>query len=305
MKQYIQKINFEIIKKIFYLIFFIFSIFFTILILFYALGFDNYLSKIRNPDTKPDSQFSALDEIFSMSKPGPIGPAGPIGLPGEKGDQGPQGEQGEKGKTGPSGIQGPQGIPGPAGDTGAIGPRGIKGEKGDKGDKGDSGSDGITTLGYHGSFYDTTEQSAPSGGFTDSNYSAAAAVKFNSVAFANGVSIVNNSRITFANSGKYNIQFSIQILNSGTSLEKVSIWLAKNGSAVPWTNTDFPIGKDILNEKAVAAWNFFISASANDYFEVIWSSSQFDKITLHTSPAGTDPTKPEIPSVILTVNQIG
>lgn len=54
---------------------------------------------------------------------------------------------------------------------------------------------------------------------------------------ANGVSVVSGSRITLANAGIYNIQFSAQIDKSDAGNDDIDIWLAKNGANVSWTNT--------------------------------------------------------------------
>ena len=163
-----------------------------------------------------------------------------------------------------------------------------------------------TPLGYYGAFYDTTSQIATSsGGFPNPNQnnSAPMAMKFNSTEFSNGVSIQNNSEITIANTGVYNIQFSAQLYNTGGSTEKVWIWLRKNGLDLSDTNTFLPIGASTNNEQNVASWNFLVEAIGGDYFQIMWASSQWNKVELYYLPSSSNPTKPEIPSIILTVTQ--
>jgi hypothetical protein len=55
------------------------------------------------------------------------------------------------------------------------------------------------------------------------------------------------------------------------------------------------------NAKQVAAWNFFVDAAANDYFEIMWYSLD-SKVQITANIATT---RPAIPSIILTVNQVG
>jgi hypothetical protein len=112
-----------------------------------------------------------------------------------------------------------------------------------------------------------------------------------------GVTIVDTNKITVENSGVYNIQFSAQIL-ADAGADDVWIWLSKNGTNVPNTTTRVTLAN---NEELVAAWNFVVEASANDYFELLWQTSDGDAILL-AEPAASNYTA--IPSVILTVTQV-
>jgi hypothetical protein len=87
--------------------------------------------------------------------------------------------------------------------------------------------------------------------------------------------------------------------DSGT--DYIDIWLKKNGSNVDWTNTRLrSTGND---DSFVASWNFYVDATIDDYYEIAWYSADVDmRIVSHT--AGTNPTRPGVPSIILTVGQI-
>ena len=80
---------------------------------------------------------------------------------------------------------------------------------------------------YYGSFYDTTIQNPAS--------NAIVAMKLNTNdVIGHGVSIANNlsgdpTRITVANAGVYNLQFSAQFENTTANSTVVNIWLDKNG----------------------------------------------------------------------------
>lgn len=130
-----------------------------------------------------------------------------------------------------------------------------------------------------------------------------------------GISIVDNTKITVANAGIYNIQFSAQLHNDVAGTIETSIWLRKNGTTVAWTATDTPMGKDTFNKRRVAAWNFLVAAAAGDYFEIVIAASGIDTGKCDASTqnaclyvwAGTSGVTlaPSIPSVILTVDQVG
>jgi hypothetical protein len=100
--------------------------------------------------------------------------------------------------------------------------------------------------------------------------------------------------------GKYNIAFSAQF-HQISSAGIVYIWLAKNGTAVPYSNSRVMVSAN--TPEVIAAWNFFVDAAVNDYYEIRWSSTSNQ--TQVFSMTGLTGTKPNIPSLILTVNQVG
>jgi len=53
----------------------------------------------------------------------------------------------------------------------------------------------------------------------------------------------------------------------------------------------------------VAAWNWIVEGLANDYFQIMWSSPDTD-MRIYAEGPQSNPTRPGIPSVILTVSQV-
>jgi hypothetical protein len=147
---------------------------------------------------------------------------------------------------------------------------------------------------WYGSFYSTQDQT--NAGATSTNK-----MTYNVTDIANGVSIVSNSRITIANAGVYNIAFSVQLEKTDSGDDAVQIWLQKGGVNVDNTATEVTIVGN--NGKFVAAWNFFVQAAAGDYFELCWHSAD-TAVSLQAQGTASNPTRPAIPSVILTVNQV-
>ena len=151
-----------------------------------------------------------------------------------------------------------------------------------------------TSTGSYGSFYDTTTQTATS---INTPYS----MSFNTTDITNGVAISGsgNNKIKVTNAGVYNIQFSAQLARAvGSGTEDVLIWIRKNGFDLSYTNTDVTFAGG-TNVKTVAAWNWFVTAAANDYYEIMWSTTSTNIVL----EANLTPT-PAVPSVILTVNRI-
>jgi hypothetical protein len=151
---------------------------------------------------------------------------------------------------------------------------------------------GVTS--YYGSFFHTASILLS---VTSASYSAS----FNTTDFAYGVSISgsNQDKIKVANSGVYNIQFSAQFDKTNSSNATVYVWLRKNGTDVPISNTGLTLGGG-ANDSAVAAWNFFVSASANDYYQLMFAATGNNTRVLYTIP----PFGPAVPSLILTVNRV-
>lgn len=252
------------------------------------------------------------------SAQGPIGPQGIQGIQGVQGPLGPQGNQGTQGSTGRQGIQGtqgsagssgavgPQGPTGTRGEIGLQGPQGAKGDKGDKGDTGNTGDTGLTGdrgpvggMGAYGSFSSTEIQEAQGAQITR--------VTFNSKdeGATSGVSLEGNSKITFEKAGIYNIEFSAQLWNKDAAklTSNTAIWLSKNGNDVPLTASW--IYYDKYKQKSIEGWNFFITVNAGDYCELLWWDKEGNTQML-AEPAQTEPVIiPAVPSVILTVNQVG
>ena len=145
------------------------------------------------------------------------------------------------------------------------------------------------------SFYDTTIQ-------TNAGATAVNLMSYNTVDFNNGVILENGTDITVLQSGYYNLQFSAQFDKTDAGDDPVQIWFTKNGQNISDSATElFVIGN---NGKFIASWNYFFSLNANDYVQVAWHSSD-TSMRLFSASAQSDPDRPGIPSVILTINKIG
>lgn len=151
--------------------------------------------------------------------------------------------------------------------------------------------------GYYGSFYSTQDQ-------TDGG-SGVAFICENTAENA-GVTMENNgssqkTRITFANAGTYNIQFSAQFHNTGGggSGTTVNVWFKLNGTNI--ANSDTKVTVNTNNPYYVAAWNFIQTVTAGQYIEIFWTSDNANIILEYEAAASP---APAIPSVIITAQQI-
>lgn len=150
------------------------------------------------------------------------------------------------------------------------------------------------TLGYYGSFYDTTTQSV-------ATINTATTMTFNTTAESNGVSVGSpTSRIVIANAGTYNIQFSAQLDQSSASTRNIWIWLRANGTNVADSNGLVTLQGSSTED--IAAWNWiYTTTTSNEYIELVWASDDTGT-KLQAFPTPTN--GPLIPSIILTVTQV-
>ena len=149
----------------------------------------------------------------------------------------------------------------------------------------------------HGAFQDSTDQTA-------ANTTTAYAVTFNTTDFSNGVTIASNSRITVADSGIWNLQFSIQFTNTTNASQDVDVWFRVNGTNVANSNSRFGFAprKGVGDPyHIVAALNYFVSLNATDYVEIMWRTTDIG-VQIEQYAAGTSPTRPAVPSAIVTMS---
>jgi hypothetical protein len=119
---------------------------------------------------------------------------------------------------------------------------------------------------------------------------------YSTLVTSSGITI-NNSQITFANTGIYNIQFSAQIFTATGA--NVYIWFKRNGTNI--TNSATRIGPTSNNEYVVAAWNFVDIFTSGSYVEIAYQSDQTNTQFQYVAATGNIPA---IPAIIATVTQI-
>ena len=153
-----------------------------------------------------------------------------------------------------------------------------------------------TATGSYGSFYSTQTQTNVAG--------TAQSMSLNTTDITNGISISGstnpyNTYIKTENAGIYDIQFSAQVDKTDSGTDEIWIWIRKNGTNLSDTATSVQLTGN--GAHYVAAWNFFVNAAANDYFQLMWYSPDAN-VRLHAEPAFG--IVPGIPSLIVTANRV-
>jgi hypothetical protein len=157
--------------------------------------------------------------------------------------------------------------------------------------------------GYWGSFWDSTSQTATANTATSIYLRSSDAASY-------GIRVASQTRITFDYPGVYSITFSIQFSNSDSQIHDINAWLRKNDSGstgdIAASDSRFSIisSHGGSNGSVIGTVNYVLPVVANDYVELIWSTSNAAAFIL-AEAAGTSPvTHPSIPGIICTVIQI-
>jgi hypothetical protein len=160
----------------------------------------------------------------------------------------------------------------------------------------------------YGAFYDTTQQPLIS-------TTAAQLITINTPDLADGgITLVGGSKVTVSVTGIYNLQFSAQFANNNNTIYNANIWLRKNfvtGTGndaqfdVPFSNGQcaIPNKHGNINGQLIVSWNYVMSFVAGDYVQ-FWWGGESTHLSIETIPAGTTPTTPVSPSIIVTMCQI-
>lgn len=126
--------------------------------------------------------------------------------------------------------------------------------------------------------------------------------------FANGVSI-SSSKITVANAGIYNLQFSVQLESTDVAPQDVYIWLRQGndgGTSADITGSTGIVGLPARKSAGnpyhdIKGWNYFLSMNVNDYVQIYWSTTAAT-VTIPFYAASGTPTKPSTQSVVATLS---
>jgi hypothetical protein len=151
----------------------------------------------------------------------------------------------------------------------------------------------------YGAFQDSTDQTA-------ANTTTAYAVNFNTTDYSNGVYLSDSSRLNVRNYGIYNIQFSLQYKNTTNDGQDVDIWFRKNGSDVAGSNSRFhmPARKSTGDPShLITAMNYVLEMNAGDYAQIMWRTTDVG-VSLEHYGTSTSPTRPAIPSAIVTLTYV-
>lgn len=162
-----------------------------------------------------------------------------------------------------------------------------------------------TPTGYYGQYFDYISQ------YAVTNFVGVPMI-FRTSDLTNGISVVsdgtNLTKITFANTGIYNLQFSTQFQNLDNAPQDVFIWLRKNGTtaAADVIGSTGVVGMEARKNTSdpyhtIVTWNFLLDVTGGDFFQIIWATSNVTNVSIQYYIA--QPGYPSTVSTLFTVTQ--
>ena len=140
---------------------------------------------------------------------------------------------------------------------------------------------------------DTTDQAI-------ANVLNAQIINFNTDVHHNGITRTDANTFTITKAGSYLITFSGMAV--GTNTKVLQFWLKKNSDYLANSNTQYTFKG--TGTSAVVACSFIEHFDTGDYFE-FWTWGDDVSCKWDAVAAGTNPTRPAIPSIIITANYVG
>ena len=143
-------------------------------------------------------------------------------------------------------------------------------------------------------FHSTVDQSATS-------LNTLTKVVYDAPSITNGITLVSNSRITFTQSGTYQILSALGFRNTGGggSGTTVDVWLCKNLINYPNSTKKFDV--DTNSPYASRVYIDIVNIVAGDFVEICWATDN-TSILLEHQPATS--LYPDIPSATLNAFRI-
>lgn len=137
---------------------------------------------------------------------------------------------------------------------------------------------------------------------SDHTWTTTSPMPINHTNFAKRTELGEGGSITIKEPGKYNVQFSAQLVKLTGGTHAAEIWLQQNGDPVPHSNTAITITGG-SGSALVVGWNWFIEVEANDYIQLYWWTDQASSMKIDSRAALSG--RPEVPGIILTISQVG
>jgi hypothetical protein len=133
-------------------------------------------------------------------------------------------------------------------------------------------------------------------------------IEFDTPVVTNGISIEDDTKIVLPYAGQYLVTFSLQVTNRSNTAAEFEVWAKNTGVNYPLSNKRY----DVPARKSATLWSHIVPAVTGifsvedpntEYLELAWWSNNVDVYLEHYG-VNTSPTRPAIPSVILTINLI-
>lgn len=129
----------------------------------------------------------------------------------------------------------------------------------------------------------------------------ATAITWENTAYSEDVSVdaTVTSRINFARTGVYQVDFSCELLSTNSSAKSIYIWPRINGTDIPYSTIVTTVTNN--NDRMVASRSGIFEMTAGDYLEAMFSVTD---INLKLSGSAATAFAPAAPSATLAITQL-
>ena len=151
----------------------------------------------------------------------------------------------------------------------------------------------------YGIFYDLSNQTFAADTPT--------AVEFDTTGITDAISVVSNSRITFANAGTYEVTSRLQFQNTDTSDRVADIWFRLSGVDTPNSASEISVPKAADGGKTNHTATGILTVTAGQYIEVVVAVEDADTSLHYHAPFATPGDaydRPAVPSAIIVVRRL-
>jgi hypothetical protein len=122
------------------------------------------------------------------------------------------------------------------------------------------------------------------------------------------VTAAQPTRVVLSKAGTYVAFLEMQVRSTGNAERDVFLWLAKNGTNIAETTVKIQIrGGGTVNPvyQLIAKQWLLNNIAANDYIELRFALSDYDRISLEYTAAQTTPyLRPAVPSAVFTIQSV-
>jgi len=163
------------------------------------------------------------------------------------------------------------------------------------------------TRGVNGSSNVSHTSGAYVNGAQTTTANTATLAQLNTTDLSNGVTLnTSTSEISVAVNGTYNVQFSVQFLNTDNAQDLSSLWLVLDGTNIAatasWASLPARASANAPGAIIMAA-NFFLQLTTLNKLSFKWLTTS-GKGSIVTYPPSVSPAYPSAPAFVVTVNQV-
>lgn len=115
-------------------------------------------------------------------------------------------------------------------------------------------------------------------------------VGYNTIEFSNGITLVDNTKITFSISGIYKVDGTLQLKNSSGTAAVVFVWLELNAAKIDYSAHEYQMQGVVSSQLAKST--SIVEVQGGDELRLMWAANTTDVFLLKDDPTALHPGVP-------------